>query len=406
MSSSVLGSVTLGYEPLWNQWRARCGVRLLIDSDSSTAVDAQHLLAAIAELWPQSASQLLLSVRSAALLGDLLEHAPAKSHWLEIQAHWMTDPLLAGRVRRASQRGLRMVWRGEPGEAPAADLAPYFHNTLRSLTPHEALGALRVALRQLQDGPYADRAAHASPVVAACLYDGLASQALVEHALDRQGVWGVVGWPAEEVLYGYRFRQIQPARSVLLQVVGAIDADQSLEHIEHLMGNEPLLNYRFLRFANSAGVGTRAEISSVRQGLMTLGYSRLRAWLMEQMPHASSDANLDPIRASMVLRARIMEHLADVGVDDELRREVFLCGVFSQVDLVLFEPLGTALHRLPLPGRVASAIMGNTGPYAPWLQVASALESGSTRVIREVCKAHHIEADEVNRALLRALAGA
>jgi len=243
-------------------------------------------------------------------------------------------------------------------------------------------------------------------VLAGCLYDGLASQALVEHALDRQGVWGVVGWPTEEILYGYRFRQIQPARSVLLQVVAAIDADQSLEAIEHLMGNDPLLCYRFLRFANSAGVGTRAEISSVRQGLMTLGYSRLRAWIMEQMPHASSDANLDPIRTSMVLRARIMEHLANLGVDDELRREVFMCGVFSQVDLVLFEPLGTALHRLPLPGRVASAILGNTGPYSPWLQVASALESGSTRVIRDVCRAHNIEADEVNRALLRALASA
>ena len=406
MSQSVLGSVTLGYEPLWNQWRARCGVRLLVDSDSSTAVDAQHLLAAIAELWPQSASQLLLSVRSASLLGDLLEHAPAKSHWLEIQSHWMTDPLFAGRVRRAAQRGLRMVWRGEPGEVPSSEVTDCFHKTLRSLTPHEALGALRVALRQLQDGPYADRTQHPSPVLAGCLYDGLASQALVEHALDRQGVWGVVGWPAEEILYGYRFRQIQPARSVLVRVVAAIDADQSLESIEHLMGNEPLLNYRFLRFANSAGVGTRAEITSVRQGLMTLGYSRLRAWLMEQMPHASSDANLDPIRTGMVLRARIMEHLADVGVDDELRREVFLCGVFSQVDLVLFEPLGTALHRLPLPGRVSSAILGNTGPYAPWLQVASALESGSTRVIREVCKAHNIEADEVNRALLRTLAGA
>jgi c-di-GMP-related signal transduction protein len=242
--------------------------------------------------------------------------------------------------------------------------------------------------------------------MAGCLYDGLASQALVEHALDRQSVWGVVGWPTEEILYGYRFRQIQPARSVLLQVVGAIDADQSLEAIEHLMGNDPLLCYRFLRFANAAGTGSRAEVSSVRQGLMNFGYSRLRAWLMEQMPHASSDCNLDPIRTGMVLRARIMEHLADLGVDNELRREVFMCGVFSQVDLVLFEPLGTALHRLPLPGRVASAILGTTGPYAPWLQVASALESGSTRVIREVCQAHDIAADEVNRALLRALAGA
>jgi c-di-GMP-related signal transduction protein len=125
---------------------------------------------------------------------------------------------------------------------------------------------------------------------------------------------------------------------------------------------------------------------------------------MEQMPHASSDANLQPIRAAIVLRARIMERLADAGIEDDLRREVFLCGIFSQVDLLLGENLGAALHRLPLPGRVASAILGQTGPYAPWLEVASALESGATKVIRDVCRAHDLQADEVNRALLRSLA--
>jgi len=65
--------------------------------------------------------------------------------------------------------------------------------------------------------------------------------------------------------------------------------------------------------------------------------------------------------------------------------------------------LGAALHRLPLPGRVASAVVGRTGPYAPWLEVAAALEGRNTKVIREVCKAHQIPADEVNRALLRSL---
>jgi c-di-GMP-related signal transduction protein len=125
---------------------------------------------------------------------------------------------------------------------------------------------------------------------------------------------------------------------------------------------------------------------------------------MEQFPHASSDPNLDPIRAHMVLRARIMERLTNAGAEDELRRDVFTCGVFSQLDLLLGEPLGVAIHRLPLPGRVSSAILGQTGPYAPLLEVAAALESGSTRVIRDLCKAHNMAPDEVNRALLRTLA--
>lgn len=404
MAQSVLGSVTLGYEPIWNQKRTCAGVRLFAEAASTSSVDGQHLLDAIAGLWPVSAPTLLLSVRSPLLLGSLLDHPGARGIWIEVQDHFMADALFAGRVRKAQQRGAALVWSGEPGQALDAGMAPLFHRTLRTLTPQEALAALRVSLRQNQDsGLNADQGLR-SPVVHGSLYQGLASQALLEHALDRQGIWGVAGWPMEEVLHGYRFKQIQPSRQLLRALVRAIEDDESLEALEHRMGNEPLLTYRFLRYANSAHLGARCEVTSVRQGLMVMGYAKLRTWLMEQVPHASSDPNLDPIRWSMVLRARIMERLADAGIEDGLRREVFLCGVLSQVDLLLGEPLGAALHRLPLPGRIASAVLGQTGPYAPWLEVATALESANTRMIHDVCKAHKMPADEVNRALLRTLA--
>jgi c-di-GMP-related signal transduction protein len=151
-------------------------------------------------------------------------------------------------------------------------------------------------------------------------------------------------------------------------------------------------------------LGARAEVDTIRRGLMVMGHSKLRDWLLAQLPHANSDLNLNPIRANMVLRARIMERLADAGVEDDLRREVFLCGVLSQLDLFLGEPLGAAIHSIPVPGRITSAIIGQSGPYAPWLEVARALESHNTHMIQDVCRAHKMPADEVNRALLRTLA--
>jgi EAL and modified HD-GYP domain-containing signal transduction protein len=404
MTQSVLGSVTLGYELIWNQKRRCCAVRLFVEADSHSAPDARHLIAAITELWPESAPTLLLNVRSPSLLNGLLDHTPVRGVWMEIQDHWLSDELFAGRVRKAHQRGLPMVWSGEPGQVPAADVETWFHKTLRVLTPFQALAALRVSLRQQQDAGVGAPQTGPSPVLAGCLYEGLASQALVEHALDRQGVWGVCGWPAEEILHAYRFRQIQPSRLLIRALVKAIEADESLEALEHRMGDEPLLTYRFLRYANSVHLGSRSEVGSVRQGLMVMGYTKLRSWLMAQIAHASGDLNLEPILFNLVLRARIMEQLADAGVEGDLRREVFLCGIFSQLDLLLGEPLGAAIHRLPLPGRIASAVVGQTGPYAPWLEVATALESGNTPMIHDVCKAHAMPAAEVNRALLRTLA--
>ena len=388
--------MTLGYELVWNQKRHCCAVRLFVDSHNT--LDARHLVATLSELWPVSAPILLLQARDPSLLAGLLEHAPVRSLWLEVRDTQLSNPALVANARKALSRGLTVVWSGEPGQAPPASLANAFQKCLRSLTPHQALAALRVSQQKQA------RNSALSPVVASNIYEGLASPVLLEHALDHQGAWGVAGWPMEEVLHGYRLKQMQPSRQQLRAVVAAIEADKSLDVLEHRLGEEPLLAYRFLRYANSAHLGARCEVTTLRQGLMLMGYSKLRNWLMEQVPQASNDPNLNPIRSAMVLRARVMERLAQAGVEDELRSEVFLCGIFSQLDILLGEPLGGAIHRLPLPGRIASAVVGQTGPYATWLAVASALESSNTRMIREVCRAHKMPAGEVNRALLRTLA--
>jgi EAL and modified HD-GYP domain-containing signal transduction protein len=138
MTQSVLGSVTLGYELIWNQKRRCCAVRLFVEADSHSAPDARHLIAAITELWPESAPTLLLNVRSPSLLNGLLDHTPVRGVWMEIQDHWLSDELFAGRVRKAHQRGLPMVWSGEPGQVPAADVETWFHKTLRVLPGRSA----------------------------------------------------------------------------------------------------------------------------------------------------------------------------------------------------------------------------------------------------------------------------
>ncbi len=399
MPHSLLGRVTLGYEPVWGPQRQRIAMRLWLEPEAHAGVQAPQLLATLGALWPLRAGPLLLSIRSEALLDALLEQPPVPGLWLEMQEHQLADARRAATVRHAHARGLPLVWRGGPGQAPSAATRPCFHSTLRSLTPQEALAALRAARTTAPGEPHPP-----SPVQAASLYEGLPSAALVSHALDQQGAQGVLGWPTDDVLHGYRFRQIQPARAVILALLHAIDADASLDHLTQRLGEEPLLSYRFLRYANSAGLGLPGEVGSVRQGLLAIGFAPLRSWLLAQLPQASTDPNLKPIRDQMVLRARTMEQLADAGVESELRREAFLCGIFSQLDLLLGEPLGHAMHHLPLPGRVASAIVGQTGPYAAWLEVATALESGSTRLVREVCRAHQMAPADVNRALLRTLA--
>lgn len=401
MIASVLGSITLGYRPLWNAARNLAAVQLFIEGRADASIDAEHLLNALQEHRKSSAPPLLLSVKSPALLRDLLDHAPpnpALPYWIEVRSEWMGSHAMPQRVQRAHQRGLRLVWRAESDQAPSRELGPCFFTRLLRMSPQVALAALQAAARQRAGTPGA-----ASPVQAGMLYEGIASRLLMEHCLDQQRASALLGWPDEDILHALQRHATAPDYHAMGQLVQAVNDDVPVEKIETLLGMEPILTFRFLAYANSAAVGLRTQVESLRHGLMLLGTSQLKRWLVDQLPQASRDANLRPVKAAMVLRARLMENLMDAGAEHQLAREIYLCGLFSQIDVLMGEPLGSALHRVPLNSRIYNATVRNSGPYAPLLHIASALETDNGTALRTLCHAHGMGLDEVNQALLRSL---
>jgi EAL and modified HD-GYP domain-containing signal transduction protein len=405
MSPSVLGHLTLGYQPVWNRLRHAVAMMLFIDQPDNVAVDAAHLLAMLDQAWSEQSPILILCVQARELLLDLLEHTTPDGPWIAVQEALLADPLVVAQVHAAHRRGLRLLWRGEPGHRASADTAACFALSVISLNAGEALLGLRASLKKAGEyaGPPADLVR--SPVLADQIFEAVPSKILVEHCLDQQGAWGVAGWPVDDVLFSYP-QPIQPDRQTITRLIGLTDADAPLDLIEHALAEEPVLAYRFLLYSNSAALGLRSDVESLRHGLMLLGLSNFRNWLLAQQSHAANDINLHPVRAAMVLRARLTEQLLDAGEEQKLRSEVYLCGLLSQIDLVLGEPLSAALQRLPVSDRITAAIQGKTGPYAPYLEVATALEFPRMDTVPVLCEEHGIDLGEVNRVLLRVLAAA
>ncbi|MBS0291501.1 MAG: HDOD domain-containing protein [Proteobacteria bacterium] len=393
MVQSVLGSLVLGYRPLWNAARKLAGVQLYVHGQGSQRVDAAHLLRTLQELWSAGSPPLLLSPRSQQLLLDLLQHAPRGAPWIEVPDQALATPAVRDAAQKAHGRGLRLVWRGPFHNLPDADTARLFDNSLLQLSGSDALQTLAAAAS----------AERPSPLIAGQMYDNVASRALLTLCLDKGAALAVAGWPMEDVLHSLRHQPLSPAHEVVQKLLKAIDDDQSIDRLEHILGEDPLLAYRFLVYTNSAALGLRTGVDSLRRGLVMMGYGSLSRWLMELLPHASMEPDLRPIRTAMVLRARLTEQLLQAGPSTELRGEIYLCGLFSQLDELLHEPLGTILRRLPLSDRIVNASALRTGAYAPSLELACALESEDAGRIRQLCEAHEMAIEDVNRALLRVL---
>lgn len=404
MVQSVLGSLILGYRPLWNRARKLAGVQLYARNDANTVVDGAHLLRTLQELWSTHSPPLLISAQTPELLCDLLDHAPRGAPWIEVRSSWLADSTIAARARAGHQRGLQLVWRGDVSDLPDADQARCFDNSLLTLQPQDAMRALQTAATPQQGMAAAQAVRPTSPVLAGQIYENVASRALMEHCLDQNQALALAGWPTEDVLHSVRHHNQQPSHAVIFKLMKAIDDEQSLETFEAIMGEDPLLAYRFMVYTNSAALGLRTGIDSLRRGLVMMGYSSLQRWLTDQLPHANTDANLQPIRQAMVVRARLMAQVLNAGVENDLRREIYLCGLLSNVDELLGEPLGSILRRLPLSERIYNAAVTGTGPYAIGLQLARALEGTDAQAIHKLVDAGEMQQEEVNRALLRVLA--
>jgi c-di-GMP-related signal transduction protein len=275
---------------------------------------------------------------------------------------------------------------------------------LQSLGVDETLLALRSTLRNKQGKTHPAGFSIASPVQAGKIYADIASRPLAEHCLDEQAANALLDWPTEDVLHAYRQSGIQPDQQAMRDLLKAIDSDASMDDIEYWLGQDPVLVYRFLRYANSAALGLSREIDALRQGLMVLGLSHTKKWLLDLFPHAAHDLNLQPVRKRMVLRAQFMADLLDAGESVALRRELYLSGLLCQIDQLVAEPLAGVLSSIPLPCRVKDAIAGKTGPYWPILEVAMAIESPQLDITFERCQQHSFDLEEVNLVLLRTLA--
>lgn len=401
MAFNILEHVAFAYQPIWGQNRQLTGVRLRVRSLHTESVDAAHLLHVLGNEWSEQAPALLVSFAEPAQLLQALSVNPHDAIWLEIP-DWgdFVAPEMVEAIALARRMGHRLVQQCPLSRAkPLAVTGKGQWRYLLDLWPEQVDQALQAA--EQRGKPQAVR----SPVLPGQLYQHIGTRALAVHCLDDAKAWGICGWPDADVLHQYRHHGVPVDKRTLVRVQQALMRDVSMETLENLIHQDPVLTFRTLRLINSPVFGTTRQIETVRQALMMLGQVRLRDWMMELIPGACADQELQPVRQSMVMRARLLTHLMDAGAQQHLNTECYITGLFSRLDLFMNEPLPASLARVPLSEAVTAALLRNSGPYHPYLEVVRTMEDMlHMEQLPALCTQAGFPLDHVNRALIRMLA--
>jgi EAL and modified HD-GYP domain-containing signal transduction protein len=394
MHHPALGQLILAYSPVIDRNRAVIATRLTLSPINPDAPpSASAALEAMAQAWPSDSDQLWLNVTHEGLLMDLLQANPGRHMIMEIPAFMACDARYTDAICTLHANGGTLVLKGRP----LSDL------------PKEVLPCFKHAIVDLSEDRRADGSHPPTTAGAPAVYRGISVVQSGVCSVDdmeasfRRGVAAVLGWPIDSVTQAGNKPADQPALQVIVQLIDQVHRQDEIEDLEATIKRDPPLAYKLMRYINSPAFGLSVEISSFRHAIMILGYNRLKRWLALLLATASKDPNMRPVMYASVRRGLLMEELGRCSGNDELRSELFICGVFSLLDRMFRQPFSELLRTIPVPEQVFQALAEHTGPYEPYFQMVQAIENGIVYDIREAAEGLMLSFDDINAALLRAM---
>jgi c-di-GMP phosphodiesterase len=393
----ILNQVVLGYSPMIDRERVVSATRLTVfPARPDAPLDAAALLAAIGEVWPDGAGKVSLNIVSESLLHDLMLAQPSANMMVEVPAFMAVDAAHSEAITTLFSRGNTLLLKGRPRTELPRDVLPCFKHSIIDLSDERRGDATPPpgVTRQITH-----------------IQAGVRTLAELNAAFQR-GAVAVLGWPIDDVVQA-NGRARASDLNVIVELMRRLDAEASIEKLEETIKLDPTLAFRLLRYINSPAFGLRVEVSSFRHALMLLGHTRLKRWLALLLASASKDRDMKPVMFAALRRGLLMEELARASVgagmggnDEQMRSEAFICGVFSLLDRMMAQPFAELFESLPVPDTVRVALVDESGPLRPFLDVVHAVELESIYDIRESAERLLLGESAINRATLRALSQA
>jgi EAL and modified HD-GYP domain-containing signal transduction protein len=187
-------------------------------------------------------------------------------------------------------------------------------------------------------------------------------------------------------------RAVSPNRLAVLQLAAALqDPTIELAELEHLISHDVALSYRLLRYINSAYVGLRQQVSSIRQAVVLLGGENVARWATLTILAEIGDKPRE-LFITALIRARFCQQAGEP--DDGLPGERFTLGLFSVLDALTDTPMRAAVQHLPFPCHLREALIAHTGA-GRLLDCIHAIEHGDFQMahkLRPYAPRHYTDA--------------
>jgi len=192
-------------------------------------------------------------------------------------------------------------------------------------------------------------------------------------------------------------KSLSPAQLVLIELSRSLSKEEEFCTIEALFKKNPELNYKLLKFMNSAAFYTTQKITSIRQSLALLGYRNLQKWVtLLLFAGEGGDYKSSPLLERAALRGRIMEMLTKKITNDPATADsAFMTGALSLIDILLERPITEILNEFNLSQDINNALIRREGFLGTLILIVEMLEQEKFGLIQEMLATYNVPLEDL-----------
>lgn len=199
-------------------------------------------------------------------------------------------------------------------------------------------------------------------------------------------------------------KSLTSLRSNYLQLLAEVNKEEiSFDKIANIISRDLSLTYNLLKLVNSAAMGFRHKIQSVKHGIVALGQRQMKKWVYLVLINTVAENETEELTKLSLIRARFIELIAlrtNYRNDSE---ELFLMGLLSLLDAILQRPKEEILEEIQSSSRVRQALINEEGKFGILYKLIISYEKGQWDEFMEYMKELKIDANIISEAYMEAI---
>jgi c-di-GMP-related signal transduction protein len=184
--------------------------------------------------------------------------------------------------------------------------------------------------------------------------------------------------------YTLKARDIVPNKAslALLQIMAEANREEfEYDRLETLIKKDVSLSYKLFKYINSAYFRRVREISSIRHAMVMLGEVGIRRFISLIAMAKLAESKPDELAKTSIVRARFCEQLSKACVGGFQDSELFTMGLFSLIDVILDQSMGSVMKTLPLSENIKAALVREEGELAGFIELVRHYEAGNWQAV-------------------------